>query len=566
MRSWLCLCLLFPAVLRAEEGDCNRRVDEALRDVLTSPGVLRFDVGVTRRGTRIPALVTRDDLDLDTKRTRVLLVGGIDGDADEVRTVLAAVRWFHSDDAAAPLRRTVALSAVPVVNPDDWAEPNGRQSTDAVRAGLTNKDAYDSRRNPEGQYLWRWIGLHAPDVVFVCEDEDTPDSIAAQLRRVAPTGTGTVPALAVAVGADERPEAFARRVCETVRSGDFAGPSPARRELQARVRRSPFEVAKQLAEVYGHELKSVEYIPAMALVGRLQLGELTDDPRHRRDVDRVVAPYVTGEKPTLGRGVGGSHLAGHLVFGELARRAEQPETRSRLVALARQAADLGFDADGKPLPSMPHHNEMSDAVFMGCPILVQVGRLTGEDRYFDQALAHLRFVQRLCLRDDGLYRHSPLDETAWGRGNGFPALGLALCLSDLPKEHPAFPQMLADFRRHMDALRPHQDVTGMWHQVVDRPGSYRELTGTCMITVAMLRGIREGWLDRETFQPVVDRAVPALLARIAPDGTLVDVCTGTGKQPNLRAYFDRAAILGQDPRGGAMALLFVTELAQSETN
>jgi hypothetical protein len=39
------------------------------------------------------------------------------------------------------------------------------------------------------------------------------------------------------------------------------------------------------------------------------------------------------------------------------------------------------------------------------------------------------------------------------------------------------------------------------------------------------------------------------------------VCTGTGKQKNLDAYFNRKAILGKDGRGGAMAMLVATELA-----
>ena len=53
-------------------------------------------------------------------------------------------------------------------------------------------------------------------------------------------------------------------------------------------------------------------------------------------------------------------------------------------------------------------------------------------RYFrDGSRRHLQFMRELCVRDDGLYRHSPLDESPWGRGNGFPALGLALSLTDL---------------------------------------------------------------------------------------------------------------------------------------
>jgi hypothetical protein len=41
----------------------------------------------------------------------------------------------------------------------------------------------------------------------------------------------------------------------------------------------------------------------------------------------------------------------------------------------------------------------------------------------------------------------------------------------------------------------------------------------------------------------------------------VDVCTGTGKQKSLRDYYDRGAILGPDPRGGGMAWLIASEMA-----
>ncbi len=210
---------------------------------------------------------------------------------------------------------------------------------------------------------------------------------------------------------------------------------------------------------------------------------------------------------------------------------------------------------------MPFHNEMSDAFFMGIPILAEVGQLTANPKYFDMALRHMKFMQNLCLRPDNIYRHSPLNEVAWGRGNGFPALGLALSLSAMPADHPDRADMLHAFRNHLEALTQHQDPTGMWHQVIDHPESYRELTATSMITFAMLRGMRSGWLDRDIYEPVADRAWEALKTRIAPSGELVDVCTGTGKQKTLRDYFDRTAILGHDDRGGAMALMVSTEMA-----
>ena len=104
----------------------------------------------------------------------------------------------------------------------------------------------------------------------------------------------------------------------------------------------------------------------------------------------------------------------------------------------------------------------------------------------------------------------------------------------------------------------------MWHQVVDRPESYREFTSTAMTGFALTRGLRRGWLDRAEFEPVADRAWKAVLARIKSDATLVDVCRSTGRQTSLRAYFDREAILGRDDRGGAMALLLSTERAHWE--
>ncbi len=311
--------------------------------------------------------------------------------------------------------------------------------------------------------------------------------------------------------------------------------------------------------VYGHQLDSVVYIPALALIGRLRLGALTNDDAPLADVQRIVKPYLDGastltDKPTS------SHLPGHLIFGELAKATGD----GRYLALAKRAADLGFNADGSMQESMPFHNEMSDSVFMGCAILAQVGALTGDKRYFDMALRHMRFMQKLDWRDDGLYRHSPLDEAAWGRGNGFPALGLAWALSEIPDGYPGREEMLADFQKHMRALLPHQDATGMWHQVIDHPESYRELTATSMIGFAMQRGVARGWLPAAEFDRPIAAAWQGVKARVAADGSLVDVCRSTGKQESLRAYYDREAILGKDDRGGAMALLFSTELAASE--
>jgi rhamnogalacturonyl hydrolase YesR len=161
-------------------------------------------------------------------------------------------------------------------------------------------------------------------------------------------------------------------------------------------------------------------------------------------------------------------------------------------------------------------------------------------------------------RSDGLFVHASDAPAAWGRGNGFAALGVVETLTALPERHDARARVLEIYRSHMTALRRMQAPDGTWREVVDEPGSYREETATAMILSAMSRGIGRGWLDA-SYAPIVQRAWRALAAHVADDGGLVDVCASTGGGPTKRYYLDRPAISGFDDRGGAMALLAAME-------
>jgi len=572
-------CLLLPTPVSA------MNLEHLLASV-DLPGMSRFEIGLTQKETPVTALLGPEHLSLETDKIRVLLIGGLDGELDSVKAVLSCLEWFSSADVAKPLRGRFTLSAVPSAYPDALTQGQEESAEPSGQPGYPPQgEAYGGVARPEAAHLWRWIGMHAPDLLLeLRQSEDTtwliPLSTEQQWKQLAetlkparhlnrrstelvsrvgeivPGGTGTVPALGLEVPLGESRQQFAALLEALLQSG-FQSPSPARQELKHRLNRSPLEIASQLAERYGHELSQVMYIPAVALIGRLRLGQLTENNQHLLDVERIVEPYLTGAQPSLPEPPTGSHLSGHLVFSELARLTG----KQKYLEVARKAADLGFDKEGKPRSSMPFHSEMSDAVFMGCPILAQVGQLTKETRYFDMCLRHMRFMLDLNLREDGLHRHSPLHESAWGRGNGFPALGLALSLSDLPNNHSGRGEMLEAFRAHVRALVKHQDSSGCWHQLVDVPASYRELSCTCMITFALLRGVRSGWLERGDYLPVIEKAWKAIRLRVATDGRLVDVCTGTGKGKNRRYYLDRKAILGPDPRGGAMALLVATEMA-----
>lgn len=383
----------------------------------------------------------------------------------------------------------------------------------------------------EAHAIWRWIGLSAPDLV-VLPDSPAGNSLAAALAENVPAGVGRVP--------------VARRYQPP------ASPSPARLAMEARLARSPDEILTALLQHYGKKLDG-NYIDALALITRLRFeGEASLTGKH--SPHQIARDFLATAKLPTNSG----HIAGTLLFGEIA----EPWARERVLAVA----EMAFAADGTALEAMPLHNEMSDAVFMGGPLLARAGVLTGDDRYFDQCLRHVHFMQRLCLRPDGLYRHSPLNEGAWGRGNGFPALGLAIILDNIPEKHPHRPELVAMAQAHLQALAPYQDADGLWHNLIDRPESYAEFTATAMIGVCIATGLRQGWLEESEWERPLQQAWQAIKGRIDAEGlTFTNVCTGTGKQKNLEDYYFRDAILGRDDRGAAMACLLAMEMRERGT-
>ena len=476
----------------------------------------RWTIGLSTSGAPIEAAVVAGR---SAASPTVLLVGGLQQSDPSSEAVAREAAAF---DKVPQNRRAFRLIAVARANP-------GAQPLQFPPAGI----AY--REQIESHVLWRWIGAHAPDLVLVAGPD--PGLVDA-LSQGGVIDIGRVPARLVDLSTPFLPS------LQTVAVSD------AHQEIARRLTRTPRGLAEELARVYGQDFAQPNYIATMALVSRLRLGE-------RDAVERLLAPYLTGEKDSFAR-PSQSSLAAHLVFFEYGRRTGD----DRAKALVLRAAASGFTENGELREFMPLHGGWSDSLFMDVPILAMAGALTGERRYFDMAARHVAFMQRIVRRPDGLYRHQASAEAAWGRGNAFAALGMALTLSEFPKGHPAYAQLLASYRTHMDALARFQDENGMWRNVIDRPGAYPEYSATAMIGTAMLRGIRNGWLDRKVYEPRVQAAWNAILTRTGTDGRLVDVCESTGTRGLTdQDYLRRTAILGRDDRGGGMAMFFATELA-----
>lgn len=185
---------------------------------------------------------------------------------------------------------------------------------------------------------------------------------------------------------------------------------------------------------------------------------------------------------------------------------------------------------------IPHHDPEQagmkslwiDSVYMMCPFLARFGAITDEAEAFDEAATQL-LVHADHLQDPrtDLYRHIWVESpdhypqgTFWARGNGWACAALIEVLDRLPTSHPERDALRDLLRTQCAALRPLQDDSGFWHNLVDDPNTPLETSGTAMFAYAFKRGTDLGLLDGETYVEAAERAVAAITRVVADDGAV----------------------------------------------
>ena len=489
--------------------------------------------GTTRADTPLLTIENPSAFDPDGARLRVVFVGGLDGDDRSARAVIAAVRWFKAA-APAAIRARWNASALPLADPDHHA---------ASRPFVFPPDAgfFDDKEQPESRYIWRWVVYQAPDLVIdVRSDDAASDSLKDALSAEDASGLGAVPVTVV------RSRDLLRALPKLLTAP--RGRSALHAALAERVARTPLAIARLLAQRYPQK-PSMSYISSVAWVNTLRLAMITGDDAWRVKVRDQTRPWIAGAAVLPDDQKLLTSLAGYMIFGEIAVADGNTTARALLRDSARIASAQqpdGIYAAGRG---------WTDDMFMATAPLVRVG----DGHLLDLAGRQLIDYASRLQRPDGVFLHAVDGPVAWGRSNGFAALGLMEALSAMPPAQPPRAELLSIYRRQMAAMKTNQAPDGAWRQIIDEPGAYREETATAMLLSAMARGIRLGWIDT-SYRPVVLRAWRALSAHVVEDGSLIDVCTGTGAGPTPRYYLDRAAIDGADDRGGAMALLASIEM------
>ena len=522
-------------------------------------------------------MVDRDAYTPASERVRVLLVSGLSGERQDVETSLRVLEHFARQGDR--MAQRIGLSAVPCANPDALAQDIGPENGagDLPDAGYPPDGGFFHHpQHPEKRYLWRWVCFQAPDLVVELRCGGGPvrevneaaahlaaaldagrldptDSLVAALGRGTPSGLGPVQGVRLTVDPGRAIVEVDRLWTAVLRSSD-SWTSPARVELERRRARSPLEIGRILASVYGHALDPVVYTQGVAMSGRLRLAALEPSaPNPAEDIVRVVSPYASNPHSAFGDVPHTAGLAGVLWGDELTDATGD----ARFADLVVTAADC-YQPRGQGQAPLPADADFRvEDMFFVATILGRAYGITRDRGYVDLLAEFL--INTGTQQRNGLFWHCLSAPYYWGRGNGFAALGMTEALTYLHHDHPHRAAIVSKLVRQMDALRALQERSGMYEQVLDFPGSYQEFTATCMIGYAMARGLRLGWLG-SSFRSVVDLAWQGVSERIDDHGEVVDACAGTGVQANLQDYLNRPAIFGVDDRSGSLALWFAVEM------
>jgi len=203
-----------------------------------------------------------------------------------------------------------------------------------------------------------------------------------------------------------------------------------------------------------------------------------------------------------------------------------------------------------------------DDMFMITAVQTQAYRATGDSKYIDRAAKEMLFYLDTIQLDNGLFYHSTTSNFCWGRGNGWMAAGMAEILKAMPADHPDRPAIMAGYIKMMATLLNYQADDGMWRQVIDDSGFWKETSSTAMFTYAFLTGVNNGWLDKKIYGAAARKAWLSMVKYINTDGDITEVCEGTGAKNDRDYYMSRKRNTG-DLHGQAPLLWCAAELLNS---
>jgi unsaturated rhamnogalacturonyl hydrolase len=203
--------------------------------------------------------------------------------------------------------------------------------------------------------------------------------------------------------------------------------------------------------------------------------------------------------------------------------------------------------DGTLARKRPMMNSLwLDDLYMSVPALAEMGKLTGDRKYYDDAVKQVtQFSERMFNHQLGLYMHGWIagmkvhPEFHWARANGWALMAMTELLEVLPEDHPGRAAVLDLFREHVRGLAACQGPGGLWDQLLDRNDSYPETSASAIFTYCIAHAINRGWIDPLAYGPMAQLAWNAVATKVNAQGQVEGTCVGTGMGFDPAFYYYR---------------------------
>ena len=204
-------------------------------------------------------------------------------------------------------------------------------------------------------------------------------------------------------------------------------------------------------------------------------------------------------------------------------------------------------SDGTLARNRPQKNTLwLDDLYMSVPALAQMGKLTGDKKYYDDAIKQvLQFSTRMFNDNLNIYMHGwvqgmqPHPEFHWARANGWAIMAMTELLNVLPENYSGREKVLHQLQLHIKGLAPLQSGKGFWHQLLDRNDSYLETSATAIYAYCIANAINKGWIDAKAYGPACILAWDAITTKVNDIGQVEGTCVGTGMAFDPAFYYYR---------------------------
>ena len=321
------------------------------------------------------------------------------------------------------------------------------------------------------------------------------------------------------------------------------------------------------------------YIDGCMITGILELYEITGEARFLDFADRFLSGFVEEdghirtydpEEYSLDNVNPGKNLFPlYDLTGKEKYRKATERVRSQLSTMPRTP-------EGNFWHKLIYPNQVwLDGIYMALPFYMEYEKRFDAQKDCPDICRQIANVEtRMRDPKTGLYYHgydasrkmywadpdSGCSPNFWLRAEGWFILGLVDVLeimTDLPMqaESAHLQHMLLDLAK---ALSKYQDPSGLWYQLIALPeleGNYLETSGTALISAALLKAVRLGFLP-ESFRAVGEKAFYGIV-----DHRLTKNADGT---PCVTGICLVAGLGGEQHRDGSVAYYLSEPVVQND--